>query len=161
MGAVHLVQRDNLGEGRLEAGEPAFDHELGHQQDLAVALGGVRVETLVKRVHLETERAPLDQSIHRLPRAGRGQGHEERRNRNQSRCAQRAAADGISQAEAEFQPEAVVFFGQIAGNRRIAVEAHVGPPFFFVSLLSRVKTSKCRARWPVDTCVRVGLARAM
>lgn len=67
MGAVHLVQRDNLGEGRLEAGEPAFDHELGHQQDLAVALGGVRVETLVKRVHLETERAPLDQSIHRLP----------------------------------------------------------------------------------------------
>lgn len=70
MGAVHLVQRDNLGEGRLEAGEPAFDHELGHQQDLAVALGGGRVETLA-------ERAPLDQSIHRLPRAGRAQGNEE------------------------------------------------------------------------------------
>ncbi len=42
-----------------------------------VLLDGVCVETLVTGAHLETERVPLDPPIHRLPRAGRGQSHEE------------------------------------------------------------------------------------
>ncbi len=40
IGAVRLVQRDGLGDGQLEAGEPAFDLELGYQQHLAVAVDG-------------------------------------------------------------------------------------------------------------------------
>ncbi|MBL0285567.1 MAG: hypothetical protein IPQ01_17830 [Zoogloea sp.] len=40
MGAVRLVQEARRSGRRLEAGEPAFDLDVGQQQDLAVAVDG-------------------------------------------------------------------------------------------------------------------------
>lgn len=128
--------------------------------------GGVGGQTLMQGVRIEAARVPLHQPVQRSRCMGPGHRHEdggaietrvrphqERQTRRRAGTRQqsfeeiRGFAGRVLGARTQFKTQAVAFLRQVAGDRCVAVEAHVGAAHAFLGGAAGKFAHNPRWRW--------------